>query len=310
MHTVVKDNKTYSLNRIIRAGWINFRRNSFLSFGATGVLALALLVFSGLIVLNFFTDRTVSMLDEKVDVSVYFQNEAKEDQILKIKSDLEELPTVRSVAYTSSDKALEEFKQRHKNDSLIQDSIAELDTNPLQASLNIKAVDSGQYASIAQFLEKNSLKSVIDKISFYENEAAINRLRSISRGLSGGGLATTFVLALVAVLVTFNTIRLTIYNKKEEIEIMKLVGASNWHIRGPFLVEGAFYGLFAAVLALVVFYPGVYLASDKLFGFAPTINLFRYFVGYMGQMFLIMFGSGLVLGVFSSFIAVRRHLKI
>ena len=299
-----------SLKRIIKTGWISFRRNSFMSLGATGVMALALLVLSGLIVLNFFTDQTVGFLDEKVDVSVYFQNDAKEDQILKIKSDLEELKNVKTVNYISQNQALEDFKNRHRNDQLIQDSIAELEVNPLQASLNVKAVDPSQYASIAQFLEGNSLKNVIDKISFYENEAAINNIRGISNSLSRGGLGVTLLLAIVAVLVTFNTIRLTIYNKKEEIEIMKLVGATSWHIRGPFLVEGGIYGLFASLLTLAVFYPAVYFISQKLLSFAPDIRLFNHFIGNLGQMVFIVIGTGLALGIFGSFIAIRRHLKV
>ncbi|MDP3730930.1 MAG: permease-like cell division protein FtsX [bacterium] len=299
-----------SLKRIVSSGWVNFRRNSFMSFGATGVMALALLVFSGLIVLNFFTSQVVTFLDEKVDVSVYFQNDAKEDQILEIKSDLEEFGNVRTVNYISQDQALEDFKNRHRNDQLIQDSIVELDSNPLQASLNVKAVDPSQYASIAQFLEGNALKTVIDKISFYENELAINRIRGISNTFSRGGLGVTLLLAMVAVLVTFNTIRLTIYNKREEIEIMKLVGATNWHIRGPFLVEGGFYGLFASLLTLAVFYPSTYFISNKLLGFAPDINLFNHYLGNIGQMFFIVIGAGLLIGVFSSFIAIRKHLKV
>src|SRR3989338_4118417 len=305
-----KDFKTYSLGRIIKTGWVSFRRNSFLSFGATGVMALALLVLSSLIVFNFFTNRLISFLDEKVDVSVYFQGEAKEDQILKIKSDLENLSSVERVVYVSREQALEDFKARHKDDQLIQDSLAELESNPLQASLNVKAIDAGQYASITNFFEQNSLKTVIDKISFYENEGAIERVRNFSRGLYGWGLLATIALGLVAVLVPFNTIRLTIYNKKEEIEIMKLVGASNWHIRGPFLVEGGLYGFFAAVLALAIFYPGIYLVSDKLGTLASSLNLFSYFVSYSPQMVLVVLGSGLALGIFSSFSAIRRHLKV
>ena len=111
-------------------------------------------------------------------------------------------------------------------------------------------------------------------------------------------------------MVTFNTIRLTIYNKKQEIEIMRLVGASNWHIRGPFMVEGGIYGLFAALLALIIFYPAVYYASGKLAVVAPSLNLFGHFLGNIGWMFLALVGSGLALGVLSSFIAIRRHLKI
>src|SRR3989338_2118755 len=299
-----------SLKRIISGGLTNFRRNSFMSFGATGVMALALLVFSGLIVLNFFTTQVVVFLDDKVDVSVYFQNDAKEDQILKIKSDLEKLGNVRTVNYISQSQALEDFKNRHLSDQLIQDSIAELDSNPLQASLNVKAIDPSQYASIAQFLESNALKIVIDKISFYENELAINRIRGISNTFSRGGLGVTILLVIVAVLVTFNTIRLTIYNKKEEIEIMKLVGATNWHIRGPFLVEGGFYGLFASLLTLAVFYPSTYFISNKLLGFAPDINLFNHYLDNIGQMFFVVIGVGLLMGVLSSMIAIRRYLKV
>ncbi|OGN11710.1 MAG: hypothetical protein A3C71_02955 [Candidatus Yanofskybacteria bacterium RIFCSPHIGHO2_02_FULL_43_15c] len=307
---MVEISNKQSFKRILKSGWTNFRRNRFMSLGATGTMALALLVLSGLMVLNFFTSQTVGFLDEKVDVSVYFQNDAKEDQILKIKSDLEELQNVKLVNYISQNQALEDFKNRHQDDQLIQDSIAELENNPLQASLSIKAVDPSQYASIAQFLESNSLKSVIDKISFYENETAINRIQGISRSLSRGGLGVTLLLALVAVLVTFNTIRLTIYNKKQEIEIMKLVGATNWHVRGPFLVEGGLYGLFASLAALAVFYPAIHFVSGKLLSFAPNINLFQHFIGNLGQMFLIIVGSGLALGIFGSMIAIRRHLRV
>lgn len=310
MNTVVDKNSSYSLRRILKAGWINFRRNSVLSLGATGVIALALLVLAGLIILNFFTDTVVTSLNEKVDISVYFEEAAKEDQILKIKSDLEELDSVKAVAYISREQALEEFKGRHQDDQLIQDSITELDYNPLQSSLNVKAKTFGQYASIAQFLESNTLKSVIDKINFYENEAAITRIEKISNGLALWGTAVSIFLAVVAVLVTFNTIRLTIYNKKQEIEIMKLVGASSWHIRGPFLAEGGFYGLLAALFALAVFYPLIYFISPKVLSFAPNVNLQQYFTGYLGEMLLIMIGSGLLLGMLSSFIAIRKHLKI
>lgn len=310
MSKVVDKNSSYSLRRILKAGWINFRRNSVLSFGATGVISLALLVLAGLIILNFFTDTVVVSLDDKVDISVYFQDEAKEDQILKIKSELEELDSVKTVAYVSKEQALEEFKGRHQDSQLIQDSITELDYNPLQSSLNVKANTFGQYAAIAQFLEGNTLKNVIDKINFYENEAAISRIEKISRGLTLWGTAVSIFLAVVAVLVTFNTIRLTIYNKKQEIEIMKLVGASSWHIRGPFLAEGGFYGLLAALFSLAIFYPLIYFISPKVLAFAPNVNLQQYFSSYLGEMLLIMIGSGLLLGMLSSFIAIRRHLKI
>lgn len=281
-----------------------------MSFGATGVMALALILFLGLLTIQFLTSQVVATLQEKIDISAYFKSEATEDQVLKIKSDVSALPEVDSVIYISRDQALTDFKARHAQDQLIQDSLSQLDSNPLAASLNIKTRDSSQYASIAKFLEKGPLSAVIDKISFYENRGVIERIESISDGVKSWGLGMTLVLALIAVLVTFNTIRLTIYNQKQEIEIMRLVGASNWHIRGPYLVEGGLYGLFASVFALALFYPSVYLVSDKVASFVPAVNLFSYFLTGLPQVVLMVVGLGVVLGMISSSIAIRKHLKV
>lgn len=273
-------------------------------------MILVLLLFSGLMGLNFISSKIVTMLEEKVDVTAYFKTDASEEEILKIKSDLETLSEVKNVEYVSKDQALDEFKAKHAGDALIQESLSELDANPLQPSLNIKATDSSHYASIVQSLEASKFRSLIDKINFYENEQVINRVESISRGLQSWGFAVTMVLALVAVLVTFNTIRLTIYNQRQEIEIMKLVGGSNWHIKAPFLVEGGLYGLFSAVITGAMFYPGVYLLSPKVSTLMPGASLFGYFVSNVGQYVLIIFTAGIFLGVISSFVAIRRFLKI
>lgn len=299
-----------NFKKIIDSGWTNFRRNSYLSFGAIGIMAMALLLFLGLLSIQFLTSQIVGTLQDKVDISAYFKSEATEDQVLKVKSDVSALPQVDSVIYVSREQALTDFKARHAQDQLIQDSLSQLDSNPLAASLNIKTKDSTQYASIAQFLEANTLSSVIDKINFYENRGVIDRIGSISRGIKTWGLLAILVLALMAVLVTFNTVRLTIFNQKQEIEIMRLVGASNWHIRGPFLTEGALYGLFASVIALAVFYPTVYLVSDKISSFVPTVNLFSYFITGLPQVILMVAGLGVALGMVSSSIAIRRHLKV
>lgn len=299
-----------NLTKIIESGWTNFRRNSYLSFGATGIMALALILFLGLLTIQFLTSQVVSTLQDKIDISAYFKPDATEEQVLKIKSDVSVLPEVDSVIYVSRDQALEEFKSRHSEDQLIQESLAQLESNPLAASLNIKTHSADQYASIAQFLENSPLSAVIDKISFYENRGVIERIQSISRGVNSWGLGATLLLALIAVLVTFNTVRLTIYNQKQEIEIMRLVGASNWHIRGPYITEGGLYGLFASVIALAIFYPSVYLVSDKVNAFIPTVDLFGYFLNGLPQVVLMVAGLGMVLGIVSSSIAIRKHLKI
>ena len=298
------------IKRIFNAGWTNFKRNSYISFGTTGVMALVLLLFSGLMTLNFISNQIVSGLQEKVDVSVYFKTDASEEEIAMVRQDLEGLGTVRNVGYTSREQALEDFKTRHSGDALIQDSLAELDDNPLQASLNVKAKDSDQYASIVGFLEGNKLRSLIDKINFYENEAVIKRVEGVSSGLQNWGFLATMILAAIAVLVTFNTIRLTIYNQKQEIEIMRLVGGSNWQIKAPYLVEGGIYGAFAAFIASVIFYPAVYFASPKIELLMPGLSLIGYFFANIFEYVLLILFVGILLGVVSSAVAIRRFLKI
>lgn len=296
--------------RIFNVGWNNFKRNSYLSMGTTGVMVMVLFLFSGLMSLNYLASQVVSGLEEKVDVSVYFKNDASEDEIAKVKSDLELLGMVKRVEYISKDQALNEFKERHAGDTLVQDSLAELDENPLQASLNVKAEDSSQYASIVTFLEGNKFRSLVDKINFYENEQVIARVLSISGGLQNWGFLLTMALALIAILVTFNTVRLTIYSQKQEIEIMRLVGGSNWHIKAPYLVEGGMYGALAAGIVAVIFYPVAFLISPKIETLMPGVSLIGYFASNIIQFIFLLFFIGILLGVTSSFVAIRRFLKI
>jgi len=299
-----------SLKRIWSAGWLNFKRNSYLSLGTTGVMVLVLLLFSALMAINFLSLRVVSSLQEKVDITAYFKSNATEEEIMNIKNDVSGLEEVVRVEYISREQALEGFKASHAGDILIQESLAELDSNPLQASLNIKATETSQYVSIVTYLEANKFRSLIDKINFYENEEVIRRVESISGGLQNWGFILTMALALVAVLVNFNTIRLTIYNQRQEIEIMKLVGGSSWHIKAPYLVEGGLYGVFAAIITLVIFYPVIYLASPKLEILMPNASLMGYFVSNALQYIFLVFSAGILLGVISSAVAIKRFLKV
>jgi len=304
------ENFQETTKRVFNVGWKNFKRNSYLSMGTTGVMVLVLFLFSGLMSLSYISSQIVSSLEEKVDVSVYFKNESSEEEISKIKSDLESLGSVKRVEYVSRDQALNEFKERHAGDTLVQDSLAELDDNPLQASLNIKANDSSQYASITTFLEGNKFRSLVDKINFYENEQVIKRVLAISGGVRNWGFLLTMALALIAVLVTFNTVRLTIYSQKQEIEIMRLVGGSNWHIKAPYLVEGGLYGALAAIIVAATFYPMVYFISPKVETLMPGVSLIGYFVSNGFQFLFLLLFIGVILGATSSLVAIRRFLKV
>jgi cell division transport system permease protein len=296
--------------RVFKAGWTNFRRNTYVTFGTTGVMSLVLILFLGLIAVNFLGSVFVQNLESKVDVRLYLTNEATDTDVRAIQSELQTLNSVKFVDYVSRDQALAEFKERHANDALIQQSLAELPDNPLQAWLNIKATDTSQYASIVGFLEANRLRGVIDKINYYDNEVVIQRIQGIATAVQNWGMILTLALAVIAVLVAFNTIRLTIYNQKQEIEIQRLVGASNWFIRAPYMIEGATYGIFATGIALIVFFAALQFASPKVAVLMPDVSLLGYFAGNAFQIVLLTLFAGIALGVTSSYVAIRRFLSV
>lgn len=299
-----------ALFRIIKYGLIGFWRNSWLSLATISIIVTVLIVFEGLMIFNVLTKTVIETVKEKIDISVYFKSETSEDDMLKIKRSLESLSEVKGVEYVSSDKALEIFKNRHINDPAISQSLNELEENPLLASLNIKADDPKEYAAIADYLEKASFKEKFEKITYAQNAVVIERLNKMINTAERMGFILIISLVLIAALITFNTIRLAIYSNREEIGIMRLVGASNSFIRGPYMVEGIIYGFLSAILSVVIVMPIVYFGSPYINVFVPEMNLWNYLISNI----LVVFGYqtvfGVGLGVISSFIAVRKYLRI
>lgn len=301
---------TTTLARIIKYGFQNFLRNGWLSAVTILVMVLALFVFNSLTIFKFLTDSASASLRDKIDISVYFKSETKEDDILKAERDAESLSEVKSVEYISQDQALKIFSESHKNDTVIASALQELGGNPLLASLNIKAKDPNDYEKIAAYLEESALFDSAEKITYTQNQLVINRLASIVNALENVGISVVIVLAGIAALVTFNTIRLGIYSNREELSIIRLVGASNKFVRGPYVVNGILYGIIAGVLSLIVAAPLVALASPYLSAFMPEVNLSDYFYGNFAKLLVYQLGFGIFLGSVSSVIAVRRYLKI
>lgn len=299
-----------SLFRIIRYGLQSFWRNKWLSTASVAVMVLALFVFESLIVFSVLTDATMDILKDKIDISVYFKADTKEDDILKIKRSLESLTEVKGVEYVSRDAALKLFQERHKDDATINQALSILNDNPLTASLNVKANNPKEYPLIASYLDNQNFNSLVDQVTYSQNQLVINRLASILDIVQRSGLALAIALSAVAVLVTLNTVMLTIYSTRDEIGVMRLVGASNHFIRGPYIVLGVLYGFFAAVLSVILAAPLIALASPYVNILIPEMNLQSYFYSHLAQLFFYQAGLGIVLGGVSSGIAVRRHLKV
>ena len=303
-------NMLTTLNRIIKSGITNFYRNGWLSTATVLIMTITLLSLTSIFLLNVVLTSVLGILEEKVDISVYFDLNAKEQDILTLKSKLETLEEVKNVEYVSASEALEIFKKRHSDDEILLKSVQELNDNPLEASFNVLAKDASNYETVASFLNQNQFESIISKINYAENKFVIERLGNIISVLRQSGLATSLVLALIAFLVAFNTVRLAIYSSREEITIMKLVGASNWFVRGPFIVEGVLHGLVSSAFAFMIIVPGVAALGPKLFNFLPDINLVNYLGDNFWQLLFFQTLGGIVLGVFSSWFAIRKYLKV
>jgi cell division transport system permease protein len=297
------------ISRIFHFGFRNFWRNGWLSTATVAIMTLALIVFGGLILFGVITHQAAASIENKIDISVYFQTTTSEDEILNIQQSLQSLPEVASVSYISRDQALATFEQNHANDPTVSQAINELDTNPLEASLNVKATDPSQYAAIASYLASPDLTQYIDSVSYTQNQDIIDRLAKIISTVESGGWLITIILALIAGLVVFNTIRLAIYSNRDEIGVMRVVGASNSLVRGPFVVDGMLCGTLAAIASMMVITPSLYFISPYLDIFIPGLNIFQYFYTHFFQLLLYELLFGVVIGGLSSFFAVRRYLK-
>jgi len=298
-----------TLFRIVRYGLVSFKRNAWLSTATIAVMALALIMFAGLIIFNVMTRNIISSVQDKIDISVYFKTDTPEDEALRIQSTLQTLPEVKTVEYVSKDQALAIFKERHQEDTTISQAIEQLNENPLLASLNIKARDPDQYSIIAAYLDNDSIAPFVERVTYNQNATVIDRLTKILRTAQNAGVALTVFLSLVALLITFNTIRLAIYSSRESINIMRLVGGSNFFVRGPFLVEGILYGIISSIISLALITPVMYLISPYSSVLVPELNLWTYFLGYIVILFIYQLVFGIVLGLLSSFFAIGRYLK-
>jgi cell division transport system permease protein len=304
-----------STRRIIKAGFINFWRNALVSLSAIFVMVVALFVVGSTILSSVFLEGALQGVKEKVDVNIYFNADAPENGIFLIKRDLEALPEVASVQYVSRDEAIQNFKDRHTNDYLMTQALDELVENPLGAILNVKAKDTAQYEAIATHIknEQDAMgpgNNIIYSVNYAKNKIVIDKLTAITVGVHRVSVAILLLLVGIAIVITFNTIRLAIYISREEIAIMRLVGANNTFVRGPFVVEGIMYGMVAAIVATALFYPATLWMKGATQDFYGGIDLFYYYIANLNQIFLVILGTGVALGAISSYLAVRRYLKV
>ena len=304
-----------SIKRMLENGWKNFARGGAVSTATVLIMVVTLSIIGSLIFLSALLSFTLDTVKDKVDVSVYFVTTANEIDILAVKDRLEKLPQVKEVTYTSAEEALTAFRGRHANDQLTLQALDEIGGNPLDASLSVKAKDPSEYESIVSFLEASPAlsvggSSIIDRINYAQNKEVIDRLSLAIRATREIGFVIVILFALASILIAFATVRLAIYTSKDEIGVMRLVGASNSYIQGPFIITGIVTGVIAAVIVLLLLIPATWYAGLKTENWFGGFNLASYYANNFALIFLILMSSGLVLGAIASVFAIRKYLKV
>lgn len=304
---------TTAIRRVVRSGFIGFWRNAYVSLASIFTITVALFVIGATMFVDQLLTTSLSTLQSKVDINVYFVPTAPQEEIDRLYAAVKAMPEVEFVKYTSREDALSEYRLENQNNEIAMQALESLDENPLGANLAIQAKETTQYEKISKFFEEQQANEspqtpVVDKVSYLDNKEAIDTLSSIINAVERAGFIVMSVLLVAAVLITFNTIRLAIYTAREEIAIMRLVGASNMFIRGPFMLQGFMYGLLAGLLAIISFYPIMLWLGPRTEDFFG-LNLLSYYLDNIFYIFFVLAGIGILLGLISSILAVARYLR-
>lgn len=296
--------------RVLKAGFVNFGRNGILSLASTTIMVLMLFFVSLALFFSLAVNKGVEVIRNKIDISAYLNDTTTEKEILGLQEEIANLSEVKSVKYVSKEEALSRFKEQNSGNKKLLESLEGIE-NPLPASLEIKVYDPEKLEALSQTLEKEEYKEQVRKVSYKENKLVIDKITSGTKKAAIGSLIFAVVFGVVAVIIVFITVRVAIFSQRDDIEIMRLVGATNWFIRGPFVVEGAIYGIISPIFASMIMAALLFYAGPSLVNYAGTAG--TEINNYLRDNSLVIFGTqllvGILIGAISSWLALRRHLK-
>jgi cell division transport system permease protein len=303
-----------TLGRIIRTGIVNFVRNAWLAIAAMAIMIVTLSIILFSLIVNATFSNTVQQITNKIDVSIYLKDSVTPQQTQKLIKQIKALPSVQSVSYLTKDQALQAYeKQNAGNQSLLQ-AITETD-NPLPATIRIKPTDLNEINQLRAFTDKPSIVALQSDPSndSADRRTAIDRITHATNILRRAGVIAVLVFATISVLIIFNTIQMAIFNRRDELQIMRLLGASTGFIRGPFVVETIVYGILSAIISILIINAIFITASSSLqatsFGLLDISYSQSYFESNYWKLLTIQLALGIFIGAASSIIATRRYLK-
>lgn len=302
--------KTVKLVRVVRAGARDFYRDKWLTMATVIVMALALYLIGVGLLLGYGVLRAIDAVEDRINISVYFNLTVPEEDILRMKDEVEgkRITQIASVRYVSREQAMEDFMAREGNNDEIREALEIAKENPLPASLVIIARDATAYADINTYMHQEYGEYIMDT-SFDRNKAIVSDVQNIIVFVRNMGFGLGGIFMIIAVLVTLNTVRMSLYAHRAEFDVMRLVGASNLYMRVPTLVEGVLYGVSSAFLAIAALVATVYIVDPVAQRMVSSVDLSAIY----GRMLFVMAVSVVFLGIFlgflSSAIGVRRYLE-
>lgn len=308
--------KIITFRRVISAGAISFMRNASLAVAAIAVMVVTLTIVLFSVVTSATLNHTISQIADKINISIYLNDSVTADQRNDLMNQLRGLKQVKSVEFISKDQALAEYKAANANNKDLLQAINETG-NPLPASIQVDPVDPARIDEIQKLLSKPATQALEDPqagTSYSgDRKAAIDKIAHATDVLKRVGIAAVALFTLVSMLIIFNTLQMAIFNRRDEITIERLLGATTWYIRGPFVVESIIYGIVSALISVTIIDVLFVVASSTLQASSLGLLDIGYANGYFYDNFLILLTvqllAGIVIGAVSSIIATRRYLK-
>ncbi len=300
-----------SLARTFKFSLQDIFRNIWLSLVTVIILVLALFSVNMLLAVQVISTAAIDTVRDKVDVSLYLTADASESSILALRGRLSALPNVREVAYVSKQDALVDFQEKHQSNPDVMDALRQLDGNPLSASLIIRPADFEKYDDLITNLNKIS-DPIIEARNFDDHKLMLEKINTITARVGEAGFAVSIIFIFITLLVLYNTIRVAIYTHRQEIGIMRLVGASSWFIRAPFLISSIIYTIIGMFLVTTLFYLFLNLLQPYLEAFFLNydFNIIAYFQENFWRFFLMEFAGAALVNVVASFVAVRKYSNV
>ena len=300
-----------SFFRVIKFSFQDLWRNIWLSAVTIVILVLGLLSVNLLLVVKVLGSTAVSAIKEKIDISLYLKPEADESRILALKSQISLVSQVKEVNYISKQTALETFRNKHKDNQEILQALAELGKNPLSPSLVIRPKDVDNYEELIAALNGFD-DEIIESRNFDDHQAILMKINNLTKKASEAGLIISLLFILISILVVYNTFRIAIYTHKREIGIMKLVGASTWFIRSPYLISGIIYSLIGVVAIIIILYPLLNFIQPYLETFFSglEVNILKYYNNNFFTIFGLEFLAITLINFLASLVAVGKYSKV